>query len=1392
MQVEQAGLDGEVGRVLAVFEQRETEDTWMQMDDTLARLAAVTRGSAQLPGFVASLRRLKLVVPQALSTERTRLARTAMTLVEVLALSLGDRFEPLVDFSVPALLRLCTRANKVFVSCASATLRTVIEHAGVPSCVPLLAEALQSNSKSLRASAADCLNAALEANSPAKLDVYGEAVETALRLAIVDAAPEVRTLARTSYDLFRAKFPGRLDRFLYGLPDVALKYLKVARPAPPPVLRKMTSPKTKPSQTRTTSVEVEEWQNENDFASESFGPDGERQKHHSIADSGVSLGSDVSAGSYPNNRKPQSTVSSTASSSRSGPGVGTPRRAMTETQRFHGADVSALHSFSTTDAPVVRSTSAPQRQRGIRSTPSSKEPLLARYSSLPRVDDSTDAVSLASSSSSKSTPKPRRPYSLNAATTPPRSVSRVSNRPSSMLVEVGSHSATSVNIADIASKLKSSDWSVRLRNLEALNSFVTASALPLANPTIVAEVRSRLPRIYDVYLTGLADNHSKCLGAAMVGLAALVEGHGCDDAIMDSLIPKLVGSFLLPSSAKVKPGLVVLGRKLLIVLKARKGTAPCAMSAAHALNNPEYSKSLRTRVGCLGLLAELSDEEWSQLAKEKTSLLKGIIARLLAVAGDADPAVQKLLKPLFANISALAAEVFWGMWTNAKPPERKNVNSLFGVRDISLDRKELEAARKPIHADVVSLNGIAPTRAAPKARESPRQAAGLVVSEVAVDDIDRLTTRSMSSNSTASRVRSKAGPSQAKLEDEAAEAEATSRGGRRRWKAPASSSDEDSDDDGSSNGNASRLGIAYEDSDTDWMTDNEVFMDEDDDSDSSEGESAARSLTGRLPVRIKASKNNLAVGKSEISTSAAVAKANGSRQTLRSILSKDVMKAADQAPALPPDAPLEVRVEKTLTQNTDYLKSVDELLMSLEQTERANQRVAQERLVESLSRSAPKSNRSGIPVTSPVPPGQSIPTPRPVSAASHRFNRSSPSPNSDSMRVSRTSSLPGPSFSNTTTSPPHAPGVLRQGSAPLVVHDKPAPAAAARGPWTAVDSADGSPYASAPSPMIRALRPRSGGLLATTPSTPSSLKNMVVVPDSPLPLSPSPSTDSPFFPRKDSVVSSTSSSSSSSVAGEEMSAEEFDSALVEAVGNGIESLWALSQRKRLGQAWERRAGDVLAAVVTQLTEKDDLPAASVRNGLVLLKGVLHSKPSEAAEGATQPSAILLAVLRCEGRARPGGGVSADEQLEIDFEVDAVLKQLARALPAARLAVCAAEVLDAPAQAAVDPRVCFELIGGAVGDVEAGGLPPLEADVGGGDEGVVADGSGWNWERVLGHVAQGLDARSGATRKAAFDCALALCARHGAALSGRLFGEVGRRSGRSRELVIKGMMERRLR
>ncbi|KAJ1552781.1 hypothetical protein HK405_010039, partial [Cladochytrium tenue] len=224
----QSALDSEVAHIATVFEVKESEDTWLQLDEALARLNAIVRGSHHLPGVVPAVKRLKLAILVALSTERTRLARTGMALVEMMAAALGDRFEPLVDITVPPLLRLCSRANKVFVSCANATLKAVVEAAGVPSIIPLLHESLQSNSKSLRASAADCLVAVLEANNPSRIEAFADAVEAAIKLAVVDAAPEVRTLGRSAFELFKDRFPHRVDRLLVGIPEVTLKYLKVA------------------------------------------------------------------------------------------------------------------------------------------------------------------------------------------------------------------------------------------------------------------------------------------------------------------------------------------------------------------------------------------------------------------------------------------------------------------------------------------------------------------------------------------------------------------------------------------------------------------------------------------------------------------------------------------------------------------------------------------------------------------------------------------------------------------------------------------------------------------------------------------------------------------------------------------------------------------------------------------------------------------------------------------------------------------------------------------------------------------------------------------------------------------------------------------------------------
>ncbi|RKO87178.1 hypothetical protein BDK51DRAFT_18238 [Blyttiomyces helicus] len=150
--------------------------------------------------------------PLQLNTERTRLARTAMTFITVLATTLGDRFEPLVDPFLPVVLRLSSRANKVYVSTAAETLRAAIEACGAPSFIPTLVESIKSPSKSLRHAAMEGLLLELTWNSQVRLEPYADAMELAMREGVVDSTPVVRDLAKRMFERYKDVLPGRIDR----------------------------------------------------------------------------------------------------------------------------------------------------------------------------------------------------------------------------------------------------------------------------------------------------------------------------------------------------------------------------------------------------------------------------------------------------------------------------------------------------------------------------------------------------------------------------------------------------------------------------------------------------------------------------------------------------------------------------------------------------------------------------------------------------------------------------------------------------------------------------------------------------------------------------------------------------------------------------------------------------------------------------------------------------------------------------------------------------------------------------------------------------------------------------------------------------------------------------
>ncbi|KAJ3117157.1 hypothetical protein HK098_006355 [Nowakowskiella sp. JEL0407] len=220
-------LEYEVKQMLIVFGQKETEETWESHENAIFKLTAIMRGSGHLTNMISALKRLKQGIQNAISTDRTRLSRAAMLLVEEIGRSLGSRFEALVDSFVPPVLKIATRANRVFVASSTQCLMVLVEHTGCTSIIPFLVESVKNPSKTLRIAAMDTLLKFMNTQSSDRYDNLVDLVEAAIRIGIVDSTPVVRETCRKIFEIYKEIFPYRVDGFVSPLNDITKKYLKI-------------------------------------------------------------------------------------------------------------------------------------------------------------------------------------------------------------------------------------------------------------------------------------------------------------------------------------------------------------------------------------------------------------------------------------------------------------------------------------------------------------------------------------------------------------------------------------------------------------------------------------------------------------------------------------------------------------------------------------------------------------------------------------------------------------------------------------------------------------------------------------------------------------------------------------------------------------------------------------------------------------------------------------------------------------------------------------------------------------------------------------------------------------------------------------------------------------
>ncbi|CDH59139.1 hypothetical protein RO3G_05499 [Lichtheimia corymbifera JMRC:FSU:9682] len=249
-------LDREMRRVHALFQKKETDETWQLFNAALDNIRNwVEQSNAhEYEGFGKHLKSLRDGINHALLSERTRLSGSAVELVKTLAKTMQRDYEPFHDMFHGSLLRMLARTKKVIVAQALDCLKTVIAASKLPRLIPRFSAMLTNNNKlqvtnnSTLSSAATCLELCIQNNSPEHIQPHIQSLEAAIRAGIMKPSAEVRTAVRACYKAYASKMPENATSFEEGLVDNEKKHLK------PPVVRKSSSSGSLSSSVSSTST----------------------------------------------------------------------------------------------------------------------------------------------------------------------------------------------------------------------------------------------------------------------------------------------------------------------------------------------------------------------------------------------------------------------------------------------------------------------------------------------------------------------------------------------------------------------------------------------------------------------------------------------------------------------------------------------------------------------------------------------------------------------------------------------------------------------------------------------------------------------------------------------------------------------------------------------------------------------------------------------------------------------------------------------------------------------------------------------------------------------------------------------------------------------------------
>ncbi|KAI8369697.1 clasp N terminal-domain-containing protein [Blakeslea trispora] len=224
----------EIKRIIKLFSQKETEETWDQFKRALDNLSRwITEGKiSTFSTFENHIKELKLPIVRCLESPRTSLSASASGLIRSMAQTMETSFASKINpIFVHAIMKQLGGTNKVQTARVLTDYKEVIECAKLPKCIPLFAEYLTNknkhkNNSHLRSCLAECLLVLIRVNPEQVLKKFSGDVEKAIHIACTDACPSVRSMIRDVYKAYAEKMPEQFDAFKLSLTSADRKHLE--------------------------------------------------------------------------------------------------------------------------------------------------------------------------------------------------------------------------------------------------------------------------------------------------------------------------------------------------------------------------------------------------------------------------------------------------------------------------------------------------------------------------------------------------------------------------------------------------------------------------------------------------------------------------------------------------------------------------------------------------------------------------------------------------------------------------------------------------------------------------------------------------------------------------------------------------------------------------------------------------------------------------------------------------------------------------------------------------------------------------------------------------------------------------------------------------------------